>query len=96
MKKKIKQVLINNMELFDEGTGLMGIPDIDEKLENIAQEIVKLFAIPDVSNRALLRVVPVYDGSGTSVTIYKLVDENGNILMMADKATCEWRKEYGY
>jgi hypothetical protein len=51
MKKKIKQVLINNMELFDEGTGLMGIPDIDEKLENIAQEIVKLFAIPDVSNR---------------------------------------------
>lgn len=50
MKKKIKQVLINNMELFDEGTGLMGIPDIDEKLENIAQEIVKLFAIPDERN----------------------------------------------
>ena len=22
--------------------------------------------------------------------------ENGNILMMADKATCEWCKEYGY
>jgi len=48
MENKIKQVLINNMELFDENTGLMGIPDINEKLEIIAQEIVKLFAIPDV------------------------------------------------
>lgn len=49
MEKKIKQVLINNMELFDENTGLMGIPDEDAKLEIIAQEIVKLFAIPCVS-----------------------------------------------
>mgnify|MGYP001099381434 CR=1 FL=1 len=50
MEKKIKQVLINNMELFDEGTGLMGIPDDDTKLEIIAQEIVKLLTIPPVSN----------------------------------------------
>ena len=68
----------------------------DDYINWLERNVVKLFAIPDVSNRALLRVVPVYDGSGTSVTTYKLVDENGNILMMADKATCEWRKEYGY
>ena len=50
MEKKIKQVLINNMELFDEVIGLMGIPDEDTKLEIIAQDIVKLFAISDVNN----------------------------------------------
>jgi hypothetical protein len=50
MEKKIKQVLINNMELLDEGTGLMGIPVEETRLKIIAQEIVELFAIPVVSN----------------------------------------------
>ena len=79
MKKKIKQVLINNMELFDEGTGLMGIPDIDEKLENIAQEIVKLFAIPDVSNRRelLIGLLTKLENGGGSAFIDKeqIVDD---------------------
>lgn len=47
------------------------------------------------SNRTLLKIEAVYDGTGTSVTTYRLVDENGNILMLADKATCEWWKEHG-
>ena len=51
--------------------------------------------IPADSNRALLRVEPVYDGGGTSVTTYKLVDENGNILMTGERAICEWCKKHG-
>jgi hypothetical protein len=54
MEKKIKQVLVNNMELFDEGTSLMGIPNEETKLEIIAHDILKLFAIPVVSGSLLL------------------------------------------
>jgi hypothetical protein len=50
METKIKQVLTNYMELFDENTGVMGIPDDDKTLLNIARDIVDLFPPIEYTN----------------------------------------------
>ena len=36
-----------------------------------------------------LRIEPVYDGSGTSVKIYKVINEHGILQFTGDKKSCE-------
>ena len=49
MEKKILRILLKHYTKIGLGGGIAKVI-FDEKFEDIAEEIVKLFAIPDVSN----------------------------------------------
>lgn len=36
-----------------------------------------------------IQIVPIYDGSGTAVTQYKVVDMNGNMIFTGTYAECK-------
>ena len=42
--------------------------------------------LPCVSNRALWRIEPYFDGISTAVTTYKVVDQNGTLQYMGDRS----------
>ena len=50
---------------------------------------------PDVSNRALWRIEPYFDGISTAVTTYKVVDQNGTLQYMGDRNQCEYFIQHG-
>ena len=48
-----------------------------------------------VSNRALWRIEPCFDGISTAVTTYKVVDQNGTLQYMGDRNQCEYFLQHG-
>ena len=54
--------------------------------------LLVLFA---VSNRALWRIEPYFDGISTAVTTYKVVDQNGTLQYMGDRSQCEYFIQHG-
>ena len=48
-----------------------------------------------VSNRALWRIEPYFDGINTAVTTYKVVDQNGTLQYMGDRNQCEYFLQHG-
>ena len=51
--------------------------------------------LPCVSNRALWRIEPYFDGISTAVTTYKVVDQNGTLQYMGDRNQCEYFIQHG-
>ena len=51
--------------------------------------------LPCVSNRALWRIEPYFDGISTAVTTYKVVDQNGTLQYMGDRSQCEYFLQHG-
>lgn len=55
------------------------------------QEATKrILLLLGVSNRALWRIEPHFDGISTAVTTYKVVDQNGTLQYMGDRNQCEY------
>ena len=50
---------------------------------------------PCVSNRALWRIEPYFDGISTAVKTYKVVDQNGTLQFMGDRSQCEYFLQHG-
>ena len=48
-----------------------------------------------VSNHALWRIEPYFDGISTAVTTYKVVDQNGTLQYMGDRSQCEYFLQHG-
>jgi len=48
-----------------------------------------------VSNCALWRIEPYFDGISTAVTTYKVVDQNGTLQYMGDRNQCEYFLQHG-
>ena len=48
-----------------------------------------------VSNRALWRIEPYFDGISTAVTTYKVVDQNGTLQYMVDRNQCDYFLQHG-
>ena len=48
-----------------------------------------------VSNHALWRIEPQFDGISTAVTTYKVVDQNGTLQYMGDRNQCEYFLQHG-
>lgn len=48
-----------------------------------------------VSDRALWRIEPYFDGISTAVTTYKVVDQNGTLQYMGDRSQCEYFLQHG-
>ena len=48
-----------------------------------------------VSNLALWRIEPYFDGISTAVTTYKVVDQNGTLQYMGDRNQCEYFLQHG-
>ena len=51
--------------------------------------------LPCVSNRALWRIEPYFDGISTAVTTYKVVDQNGTLQYMGDRNQCQYFLQHG-
>jgi len=59
------------------------------------QEETAQLGIGAVSNRALWRIEPYFDGISTAVTTYKVVDQNGTLQYMGDRNQCEYFLQHG-
>lgn len=66
-----------------------------KKAENSNMPLQPSLDIAGVSNRALWRIEPYYDGISTAVTIYKVVDQNGTLQYMGDRSQCEYFLQHG-
>ena len=51
--------------------------------------------LQSVTNRALWRIEPYFDGISTAVTTYKVVDQNGTLQYMGDRSQCEYFVQHG-
>jgi hypothetical protein len=59
-----------------------------EKVSKVAEtQQLSIFA---VSNHALWRIEPYFDGINTAVTTYNVVDQNGTLQYMGDRNQCEY------
>jgi len=64
----------------------------DRQFDEHHKQVLDLFA---VSNRALWRIEPYFDGISTAVTTYKVVDQNGTLQYMGDRSQCEYFIQHG-
>lgn len=68
------------------------ISEMDEIVSE-AQKLVKKLAIPLVSHRTIykdqFRIESVYEGQGSAVETYKVVDVNGSIWVQGSREECE-------
>ena len=58
-----------------------------KEVENSQNTETQALNIPVVTNRALWRIEPYFDGISTAVTTYKVVDQNGTLQYMGDRRT---------
>jgi hypothetical protein len=63
--------------------------------QDLLEAVRKALCIHDVSNRALWRIEPYFDGISTAVTTYKVVDQNGTLQYMGDRNQCEYFLQHG-
>lgn len=63
--------------------------------QDLLEAVRKALCIHDVSNRALWRIEPHFDGISTAVTTYKVVDQNGTLQYMGDRNQCEYFLQHG-
>lgn len=66
-----------------------------KEVENSQTAETQVLNIPVVSNRALWRIEPYFDGISTAVTTYKVVDQNGTLQYMGDRNQCEYFLHHG-
>ena len=68
---------------------------ISDLIDKGLHEQEQLF-LSGVSNRALWRIEPYFDGISTAVKTYKVVDQNGTLQFMGDRSQCEYFLQNGY
>ena len=66
-----------------------------KEVENSQTAETQALNIPVVTNRALWRIEPYFDGISTAVTTYKVVDQNGTLQYMGDRNQCEYFLQHG-
>jgi len=94
-KKKALQQQLNIPDVIKSACATTPICKIKIDDESCNPTDCPYFVVLTVSNRALWRIEPYFDGISSAVTIYKVVDQNGTLQYMGDRSQCEYFLQHG-
>ena len=80
---------------FNEGAMYEATLSKAYSFDSFLEDNIEQLRLYGVSNHALWRIEPHFDGISTAITTYKVVDQNGTLQYMGDRSQCEYFLQHG-